>query len=67
MKRSAALGPDDLEHIASDFALPPRDQAHAPAWRAAAQKVRADVASARRSGALVTPTFFINGRRYDGP
>ena len=27
----------------------------------------ADEASARASGALITPTFFINGRRYDGP
>jgi Na+:H+ antiporter, NhaA family len=25
------------------------------------------VESARRSGALVSPTFFINGRRYEGP
>ena len=23
--------------------------------------------SARDSGVLITPTFFINGRRYDGP
>jgi NhaA family Na+:H+ antiporter len=28
--------------------------------------VRADVESAQRSGARVTPTFFINGRRYMG-
>ena len=27
----------------------------------------ADVASARASGVMLTPTFFINGRRYDGP
>ncbi len=30
-------------------------------------RVDADEASARASGALITPTFFINGRRYDGP
>ncbi|HEY1886785.1 MAG TPA: hypothetical protein VGG86_12160 [Roseiarcus sp.] len=26
-----------------------------------------DEASAAASGAIITPTFFINGRRYDGP
>src|SRR5690349_14325248 len=37
------------------------------AARAAAQaRVREDVESARQSGARVTPTFFINGRRYVG-
>jgi NhaA family Na+:H+ antiporter len=30
-------------------------------------RVARDEASARASGALITPTFFINGRRYDGP
>ena len=30
-------------------------------------RVDADEASAATSGAIVTPTFFINGRRYDGP
>jgi NhaA family Na+:H+ antiporter len=29
--------------------------------------VDADIASARASGVQMTPTFFINGRRYDGP
>jgi NhaA family Na+:H+ antiporter len=33
---------------------------------AAAQRVRDDRDSAQRSGALVSPTFFVNGRRYDG-
>jgi hypothetical protein len=30
-------------------------------------RVDADEASAAASGALITPTFFINGRCYDGP
>ena len=30
-------------------------------------RVDADVESAEASGVHVTPTFFINGRRYDGP
>ncbi len=33
----------------------------------APQRVDADIASARASGVRFTPTFFINGRRYDGP
>ncbi|HKP10634.1 MAG TPA: Na+/H+ antiporter NhaA, partial [Blastocatellia bacterium] len=33
---------------------------------AAQAKVREDVEGARRSGARMTPTFFINGRRYVG-
>lgn len=32
-----------------------------------AERVSEDFSSARRSGARATPTFFINGRRYDGP
>ena len=30
-------------------------------------RVAADQKSARASGVMITPTFFINGRRYDGP
>jgi Na+:H+ antiporter, NhaA family len=32
-----------------------------------AARVREDIASAERSGASATPTFFVDGRRYDGP
>jgi len=66
MKRGPTFDPDDFEQIAAEFALPPRDGAHAPVWRAAERRVRDDNQSAQRSGALVTPTFFINGRRYEG-
>ncbi len=43
-----------------------RDQAEEDA-RQAAERVKADEASARASGVIITPTFFVNGRRYDGP
>ena len=33
----------------------------------AAARVAEDIESARRSGVLETPTFFINNRRYEGP
>jgi NhaA family Na+:H+ antiporter len=63
-------GPDfergELEGIAAELGLPPLDAEHEDAWRAAATRVEEDAASARRSGAAVTPTFFINGRRYEG-
>ena len=45
-----------------------------PEWAAAAladgrfqRRVRDDFASGVRSGVNGTPTFFINGERYDGP
>ena len=47
--------------------LPPRDRVDEEAWGRARAKVEADIDSARRSGALVSPTFFINNRRYEGP
>ncbi|WP_063776608.1 Na+/H+ antiporter NhaA [Microvirga massiliensis] len=67
MTRGPAFAPGDLERIAAEFDLPARDEAHMTEVRAAARRVRDDVESARRSGALVAPTFFINGRRYEGP
>ncbi|WP_447987161.1 Na+/H+ antiporter NhaA [Nitrospira sp. Nam74] len=66
MKRGPTLTSDDFAQIAAEFSVPDRDE-NAPAWRAAQHKVRDDAESARRSGALVTPTFFINDRRYEGP
>jgi Na+:H+ antiporter, NhaA family len=67
MKRGPTFTPDDFEWIASEFNLPPRDDAGTPAYRAAELRVQEDIQSAQRSGALVTPTFFINDRRYEGP
>lgn len=67
MGRGPPLPFADLEQIAGKFGLPAVDGPNAAARRAAGERVREDVESARRSGALVTPTFFINGRRYEGP
>ena len=68
MTRSETLTEDDLEAVARDLGVPadcgpPGD----PAAIRAKARVDADEASAAASGATVTPTFFINGRRYDGP
>ena len=65
MTRSETLTEDDLEAVARDLGVPadcgPPDD---PAVIRAKARVDADEASAAASGATVTPTFFINGRRY---
>jgi NhaA family Na+:H+ antiporter len=66
MTRSATLTSDDLEAVALELSLPPNDMAEAVQRRAEAH-VDADLTSADSSGVQMTPTFFINGRRYDGP
>jgi NhaA family Na+:H+ antiporter len=65
MTRSVALADEDLDAVAADLAVPGEDVAGAE--RAARARVDDDIASARASGVRFTPTFFINGRRYDGP
>ena len=64
MTRSASLRDEDLEAIARELELPPKSS---PAGQRAAKRVRAHVNSANSSGVELTPTFFINGRLYDGP
>jgi|SRR4051794_17599034 NhaA family Na+:H+ antiporter len=65
MERGSAFADGDFGHIAREFDLP-RDAVNEPQFAAAQARVREDVESADRSGARVTPTFFINGRRYAG-
>jgi Na+:H+ antiporter, NhaA family len=68
MTRSEELTEDDLIAVASDLGLAPQDpEEAAAAARRAQTRVAADENSARASGVRITPTFFINGRRYDGP
>ena len=68
MTRSETLTEDDLQAVANDLGVPadagPPDD---PATLRAKARVDADERSSQASGALITPTFFINGRRYDGP
>lgn len=68
MSRSAVLTEDDLAAVASDLRLAAEDPQKATTLsQRAAARVQADMASANASGVKFTPTFFINGRRYDGP
>lgn len=62
MTRSGQLTDDDLQAVAADLDV----DLNAPA-AAATARVDADVQSSQASGVRFTPTFFINGRRYDGP
>jgi NhaA family Na+:H+ antiporter len=68
MTRSRTLTEDDLQAVAQDLRLGQRPPQQAEAEeRAARARVDADVASSHASGVRYTPTFFINGARYDGP
>lgn len=62
MQRGPAFSEGDFERIARELKLPE----HEAALAAAQGRVREHVEHARRSRASVTPTFFLNGRRYAG-
>lgn len=66
-ERGWTFSSEDAERVAAEFGLPPADDTHAAAHQAAELRVQEDIQSAERSGALVSPTFFINDRRYEGP
>ena len=67
MTRSAGgLTEADLEVVAADL-LPSDERERAARAARAKARVDEDTASARASGVRFTPTFFINGTRYDGP
>lgn len=66
MTRSGELTEDDLRAAADLLGIPLEDSNSDAAQKAAAH-VQRDVDSAKESGVFVTPTFFINNRRYDGP
>lgn len=66
MKRGPIFTPDDFEQIAREFHLTPRDGKYGSASNTAKARVQEDLESAHRSGVVMTPTFFLNGRRYEG-
>ena len=65
MTRSPELTEEDLAAVARELGIDATGSGDAV--RAAGQRVAADERSAAASGVTFTPTFFINGRRYDGP
>jgi len=64
MTRSRTLTEDDLHAVAEDLRLADRPDSDEITAR---RHVEADIASSHASGVRYTPTFFINGLRYDGP
>ena len=66
MQAGPAFAPGELERIAERFGIPPREAWDAEVARAVATRVRTEARSGLHSGARVTPSFFINGRRYEG-
>ena len=65
MKRGPGLEPAELDELATRLRLPAREAAP-EAWERARQRVQEDRDSARLHGAASSPTFVINGRRYEG-
>jgi protein-disulfide isomerase len=61
-----ALAPADLERLASKVGLDLDALETALRSGGAHQRVKSDFMSGVRSGVNGTPTFFINGRRFDG-
>jgi NhaA family Na+:H+ antiporter len=64
MQRGAGLAASDLDAITARFGLDDNDEA---AWHRARTRVQTDRESARHHGAVSSPTFLINSRRYEGP
>ena len=67
MTRSETLTEEDLRVVADELGVD-RDEPAAAAAKAqrAAERVAQDEKSARASGVMFTPSFFINGRQYEG-
>jgi protein-disulfide isomerase len=61
-----ALAEEDLAEFAVELGLDPRSLLHDVEQERFASRIRADYSSGLKSGVDGTPTFFINGMRYDG-
>lgn len=67
MECGEGLTEEKLQQVAKEHGLIDEDpEAAAFAARRAKERVEADIASAQASSVFVTPTFFINGRHYEG-
>jgi NhaA family Na+:H+ antiporter len=66
MERGPTFADGDLAELARELGLA-RVASDEPGVAAARARVREDAENAAASGVRVTPTFFINGRRYTGP
>lgn len=66
MRRGPEFAPGELDAVGAELGVPPRARWDPDMEKSVEARVRADARSGIGSGARVTPTFFINGRRYEG-
>lgn len=66
-RHQASLTHSRIHHIATGLGLRPETLTAELDAGTHAARVERDVASAEASGAIGTPTVFVNGRRYGGP
>jgi Na+:H+ antiporter, NhaA family len=67
MTRSETLTEEDLRVVADELGVDREDpESAAGRTRRAKERVAQDEESARASGVMFTPSFFINGRQYEG-
>jgi NhaA family Na+:H+ antiporter len=67
MKRGTSLDKEDFDIITDEFDLPNIDQVNFSNLTVAYKHVQEDIIDAKNSDVILTPTFFINDRRYEGP
>ncbi|MGH7636364.1 MAG: Na+/H+ antiporter NhaA, partial [Gemmatimonadaceae bacterium] len=66
MKGDPDIDEGDVKAVAERLGVPPVERRDEALRKKVAKRVRDDAQSGLRSGARMTPTFFINGRRYEG-
>ncbi len=66
-ENQAALEDADLAAYAAELGLDQTRLIREVIWKIYTQRIREDFKSGVRGGVNGTPTFFINGERYDGP
>jgi NhaA family Na+:H+ antiporter len=67
MKLGTAVDGLASEDLRVKLGAPARTPGNEAAWKRAEARVEADARDAAAAGAKVSPTFVINGRRYEGP
>jgi NhaA family Na+:H+ antiporter len=66
MRRGPEFAPGELDALGAELGVPPRASWPTEVEKPVGGRVREDARGGISSGARVTPTFFINGRRYEG-
>lgn len=67
MRKGTSLNMEVIDRIASRLNLPEFDKINSSTLSTSRQYVYEHVKSARKSGALLIPSFFINNKRYEKP